>query len=126
MFEKDLQSLSLFRIFFALFLFFDFAANLYPYYQDFYGTHGVLPEAVLASETFRPGLKFMLPVIRLFEGAKLHVLLPLIYPLTIILFGIGYRTGVVTVLLYIFNGYLYWRNHYVRSGADDLSHLLLL
>ena len=126
MFQSDLQAFALFRIVFAVYLLCDFFIGQWPYYSDFYGTAGIVPTYVLDSESFRPGLVFMLPLVRFFESARMDTVLPFAYPLAIALFGIGYRTRVAAAIAYVFNSYLFWRNPYVRSGADDLSHLLLL
>ena len=126
MLKSDLQAFALFRILFAVYLLCDFLVGQWPYYSEFYGTGGIVPLSVLDAELFRPGLAFMLPLVRLFQSARLDILLPFGYPLAIMLFGIGYRTRAAAAIAYVFNVYLFWRNPYVRSGADDLSHLLLL
>ena len=41
-------------------------------------------------------------------------------------FGIGYRTRLSNAVVLLLNSYLYWRNVYVVSGAEDLARLLLI
>jgi hypothetical protein len=124
--SANFQSLSLFRVVFAVVLATDFFVNDLPFFQDLYGPNGIYPLPVLAADTSRPGLAAMLPLLSALEFLKLPALFPVLYPAALLAFALGYRTRWANALSFVLHGYLFWRNPYLRAGADVLSHLLLL
>ena len=122
----DVQALSLFRIVFAVFLAAQFFIETYPWYTDLYGSTGILPPATLATHAGYPALRTALPALAIFDALRISNLLPVLYGLALIAFAAGFRTLLANIILFVLNTYLYWANTFVRSGADDLAHLLLL
>lgn len=125
-FSANFQALSLFRIAFCLVLAVDFFANDLPFYADLYGDSGIYPISALVKDVDRPGLAAMLPLIAAFDVLKVPALLPVLYPIALAAFALGYRTRWANAAAFVLHGYLFWRNPYLRSGADALGQLLLL
>jgi hypothetical protein len=119
----NFQSLSAFRIVLAGCLLGDYLLNVRPSFEDFYGEAGILPLPALLSD---PGLPVAAMISRLLEALGLPLILPYLYPLALVTFAIGYRTRLSTAIVLLLNSYLYWRNIYVVSGAEDLARLLLI
>jgi hypothetical protein len=126
LFSTDFQSLSLFRIFFSVYLLADFFAFSWPYYKDFYTDDGVLPLSLLAANRTTSGLPVVLPLLTALETVRLPAVLPILYPAALIGLAIGYRTRWCNAIAFLLNSYLFWRNPFIRSGAEGLAHLLLL
>jgi Vitamin K-dependent gamma-carboxylase len=124
-FSLDFQSLSLFRIAFAGFLLGHFYLVDRIDFAVFYGETGLLPFATLEQHNF-DGYSLLTPVLRAFEASGLPGLLPMLLPVALIAFLLGYLTRWANAAAYLLESYLYWRNPYVKSGAEDLAHLLLL
>lgn len=124
-FSRDLRSLSLFRIFFAAYLLADFFINTFSYFAAFYGSDGILPISVLAAIRI-PGAGNMALFAVGLEATKIPAILWIVYPIALIIFGIGYRTRWAAAVAFVLNVYLFWRNPYLQSGAELLSRLLLL
>ena len=120
------MALSLFRIALAVFLFVDFEVSVRSHYQDFFGPAGILPLSDLAHDTNVWGLPALLPLIVTFEWLRLPSILPYGYPFFLALLGLGYRTRLSLAIVFAFHTYLFWRNPYLRSGADVLAQALLL
>jgi hypothetical protein len=117
--STDLQSLGLFRICFSSYLLIDFFVNSLPYFCDFYTDAGVLPLSALPSDMPLPiadGLRALPP----------DALIAAIYPLSLISFGLGFKARSANAVAFAANSYLLWRNPLIKSGAEDLAHLLLL
>lgn len=120
----DLQALGLFRICFSGYLLIDFLANVLPYFSDFYTQTGVLPLSALASDSGVTGI--LLPALQQLETLRLDLVIALVYPASLIAFGIGFKTRLANAIAFAINTYLLWRNPLIKSGAEDLAHLLLL
>jgi hypothetical protein len=121
----DFQSLSLFRIAFAGFLLAHFFFVDRVDYAIYYSDAGLVPFATLVEHGFL-GYAALTPALKAFEAIGLPVLLPVVLPLSVIAIALGYRTRWAIAVTFVFETYLYWRNPYVKSGAEDLAHLLLL
>ena len=119
----NFQSLSAFRIALAGCLLGDYLLGIRPFFDDFYGEAGILPLSALLSD---PGLLIAATISRLLDALGLSLVLPYLYPLALFTFGIGYRTRLSNAVVLLLNSYLYWRNVYVVSGAEDLARLLLI
>jgi hypothetical protein len=119
----NFQSLSAFRIALAGCLLGDYLLGIRPFFDDFYGEAGILPLSALLSD---PGLPIATTISRLLDALGLPLVLPYLYPLALFTFGIGYRTRLSNAVVLLLNSYLYWRNVYVVSGAEDLARLLLI
>ena len=119
----DFQSLSAFRIVFAAYLLCDYWIGIKPYFEDFFSDNGVMPLAALASNAEIP---VAIAISRVFEAIKLASILQVIYPVALLTFCVGYRTRMSNAAVLILNSYLFWRNPYILSGAEDLARLLLL
>ena len=126
MFVPNYQALSLFRVLFSLYLLFDYYIDVYPYSEAFFTDSGILPLSVLSSQENRAGLSFMLPMLWLLDALGIQTLFPVLYTAALTAFGLGYKTRWANAMAFALNGYLYWRNPYLRSGAEQLSNLLLL
>jgi PAS domain-containing protein len=120
----DFQSLSLFRIFFAAYLLGDFYVHV-PFFADLYGDDGILPLDVLAAEPLA-GIAVISPILHALEKIGVQAIFPILYPAALVAFGLGWRTRWTTSTVFLLNSYLFWRNPYVRNGAEYLAHLLLL
>lgn len=120
------MALSLFRIALAAFLFVDFELNVRSHYQDFFGPAGVLPLSDLVLDGHVWGLPLLLPFLTIFERLGLTSVLPYGYPLCLALFALGYRTRLALAAVFAFHSFLFWRNPYLRSGAEVLAQALLL
>jgi hypothetical protein len=119
----NFQSLSAFRIVLAGCLFGDYLLSIRPSLDDFYGEAGILPLSALWSD---PGLPVAALISRALDALGLSLVLPYLYPVALLTFAIGYHTRLSNALVLVFNSYLYWRNLYVVSGAEDLARLLLI
>jgi HTTM domain len=119
----NFQSLSAFRVALAGCLLGDYLLGIRPFFDDFYGEAGILPLSALLSD---PGLPIAATISRLLDALGLPLVLPYLYPLALFTFGIGYRTRLSNAVVLLLNSYLYWRNVYVVSGAEDLARLLLI
>jgi len=124
--STDFQALSLFRIAISVYLLGDFFVSVYPYFDDFYGDSGILPISALAEDHLQPGLHVMLPFLRILDIIQSRTLFAALYSVAAIAFAVGYRTRWSNAVVFVLNGYLYWRNPYIDSGAETLAHLLLL
>jgi hypothetical protein len=120
----DLQSLSLFRIGFALYLLGDFALNVWRFFAAFYGADGIMPLDALAVAPRGGGAH--MPVLRALEAIGFAGIVPVVYPLALVAFAIGYRTRWATLACFALNAFLYWRNPILVSGAEALARMLLL
>jgi hypothetical protein len=117
--SADLQSLGVFRICFSSYLLLDFFINILPYFRDFYTDAGVLPLSALPPGT-------LLPIADALRALPPDALIAAIYPLSLISFGLGFKTRPANAVAFAANSYLLWRNPLIKSGAEDLAHLLLL
>jgi hypothetical protein len=124
--STDFQALSLFRVAISVYLLGDFFVSVYPYFADFYGDSGILPISVLASGSHQPGLVVLLPLLSIFDVIQSGSVFAALYSAAVFAFAIGYQTRWSNAFVFVLNGYLYWRNPYVHSGAETLAHLLLL
>ncbi len=122
-FTTDFQSLSVFRIVFAVYLLGDYWTGVSPYFDDFFTNSGILPLFALASDVDVP---VAIAIARVLEASRLPTVLPYVYPAALICFGIGYRTRLANGIVFVLNSYLFWRNPYILSGAEDVARLLLL
>jgi hypothetical protein len=122
----DFQALSLFRIVFAIYLLTDFIINNSRHFEDFYGEYGILPVATLVESSDLAGIAVMGPLLVALESIRLPALLPYLYPVALVAFAVGYRTRWANAAAFLFSSYLYWRNPYIRYGADSLANLMLL
>jgi hypothetical protein len=121
--RTNYQSLSLFRILFALYLGVDFFANILPWYSDFYTDQGILPRADLLAHYHG----HWVPTLLLLSDRPLfHLAFITLHILALLAFGLGYRTRSATLVLFITFTSLYWRNYLVNSGAEMLVRLFLL
>ena len=89
-------------------------------------TLGILPISVLASGGHQPGLVVLLPLLHIFDVIQSGTVFAVLYSAAAFGFAIGYKTRWSNAFVFVLNGYLYWRNPYVDSGAETLAHLLLL
>jgi hypothetical protein len=124
--SRDFQNLSLFRIVISAYLLGDFFINVYPYFGDFFGDDGVLPLVVLAGNGNEPGLGVVLPVLKVLNFIQFGPAFAALYAAAVLAFASGFRTRWANGLVFVLNGYLYWRNPIIVSGAETLAHLLLL
>jgi hypothetical protein len=124
--SRNFKALSAFRIVFSLYLFCDFLAAVYPYFDDLYGDTGVLPISALTSDHYHTGLVFILPLLKILDAILYRPLFTLLYSVALFAFAIGYRTRWSNAFVFLLNSYLYWRNPSLNSGAETLAHLLLL
>jgi hypothetical protein len=122
----DVEALSLFRILFCIYLGGDFVVNTYPWYDDLYGNAGVLPLATVAEHVNFPGLRMAVPLLAVFQTLRISDALPVLYGVALVAFAAGFRTRLANAVTFALNLFLYWRNPFIRSGADELAHLLLL
>jgi hypothetical protein len=120
---RDYQSLSLFRILFAVYLGCYFFYELLPYYGDFFTDHGILPRAVLLASY--PD-KEVLSLLTVSDYWLFHVLFAIAHILAIVAFGFGYKTRWANFILFVTCASLYWRNPMIDSSAERLAKLLLL
>lgn len=125
LFATDFQSLSLFRIAFSTYLLADFFLFSAPYFAEFYTDAGFVPLASLKGNG-TSGMPIIYPVLTVFEALRLPVFLPLLYPLALVGMATGYKTRWCNAIALTFFSYMFWRNPYIRSGAESLAHLLLL
>ena len=126
LFATDFQSLSLFRIAFSIYLLADFFLFNAPYFAEFYTDAGFVPLASLEGANGTPGRPFVYPVLTVFEALRLPAVLPFLYPLALVGMALGYKTRWCNAIALVFFSYMFWRNPYIRSGAESLAHLLLL
>ena len=125
-YSPNYQSLSAFRILFALYLLVQFAHG-FAFYGDFYTASGIAPLSALAAEDKGiAGLASLLPLVRLADESGLATLVPVLYPLSLLALAVGYRTRWANSVAFVLNCYLFWRNPYLISGAEELVRLLLL
>jgi hypothetical protein len=122
----DFEALSLFRILFSVYLLSEFYLAVYPFFADFYSNSGVLPISTLAADSDRPDSIAVLPFLKIVSILQSPLLFAALYSTTLFSFAIGYQTRWSNALAFVLNSYLYWRNPYVVSGAEELAHLLLL
>jgi hypothetical protein len=122
----DWQSLSLFRIMFAVYLIGDFVANDLGYFRDFYGADGILPLAALAEVLDKTGAGPLMPLLRLAAPLATPGVFAPLYLGALLAVAVGYRTRIAGAGAFVLNGYVYWRNPQIDSGAEVLAHLLLL
>jgi hypothetical protein len=123
--SKDYQALSLFRILFSIFLMVEFCVNTFTYFSDFYGEAGILPISALSSDSGRPGLLEVLPLLKVVDSIQYFSFFPVLYFLALFGFAIGYKTRWFNAIVFLLSSYLYWRNPYIDSGAETLARLLL-
>src|SRR5712692_8996594 len=124
-YSPNLQALAAFRILLAFYLLVQFALLL-PSYEDLYGETGVMPLAALAADYRMFGVTSLLPLLRLLDTAHVGVILPIALPLALVALAAGYRTRLAGVVALALEGYLFWRNPVVATGAEVLAWLLLL
>ena len=122
----DFRSLSLFRIVFSVYLLVDFFFVSAPYFGDFYTDSGFVPLSSLEANRSIAGMPVVYPLLVLLESIRLPAVLPFLYPAALIGFALGFRTRWSNGIALLLFSYLYWRNPYIRSGAESLAHLLLL
>jgi hypothetical protein len=123
-FARDLQSLSLFRIVFAIFLIGGFYLLELPYFGDFRGEAGLLPAALLRDDFL--GFGPITAILQALEAAGIQAILPWLFPAAALAFAVGYRTRCANAILLVLTAYIGFRNPYVLSGAEVLTRLLLL
>jgi hypothetical protein len=124
-YSPNYQSLSAFRILFAFYLLVQFAHG-FAFYGDFYTASGIAPLSALAAGKGIAGLASLLPLVRLADESGLATLVPVLYPLSLLALAVGYRTRWANGAAFVLNCYLFWRNPYLISGAEELVRLLLL
>lgn len=123
---RDYKSLSLFRIAFSLYLLLDFLVHDFFAFAELYGPTGMLPASVLAADArFASNTPFG-AAMRILDYSQPQVWFPTLYLLSVAWFGVGYRTRLANALLLALNVYLYWRNPFVKTGAETLARLMLL
>jgi hypothetical protein len=122
---RDFQSLSLFRVVFAVYLLAHFYLLELPSFVDFYGDASVLPPATLAADRVR-GLWLTSPVWRALDAIRVRAWLPVLYPAALFAFAIGYRTRLANFIVYVLNTFVFMQDFFILSGAELLAHLLLL
>lgn len=122
LFNFDLKSLSLFRIAFSTFLFYDSSLD-FRFFKDAFTDGGVLPRSLLLQDTSGFG---RVTVLALSDAPIFHDLFLAIYFLAIVCFCIGYRTRLATILLAVAGVSLYWRNPLLVSHVPLLRNLLLI
>src|ERR1051325_9200121 len=122
----DVQSLNLFRIIFGIYLAAEFFVETYPWYGDLYGPAGILPLPTLFTHATYPALQVTFPLLSVFDALRISSLVPALYAVALFGFVIGFRTRWSNAIVFVLHTYLYWRNSFIRSGADDLAHFLLL
>ncbi len=120
---RDYQSLSLFRILFAIFLAADFFICVLPYYGIFYTDQGLLPRDALFTSYHNPGLLSLLTAC---DYRVYHLLFIAAHILAILAFGIGFKTRWANLILFITYTSMFWRNPMLNSNAEFLAKLLLL
>jgi len=123
-YTPNFQALSLFRLCFAAYLLVQCAFVL-PYSGDFYGPDGLLPLAAVKDDG-ELAAAVLLPLLRALETVGFSQIVLVLYPASLIALALGYRTRWACGLVLLCNGYLFWRNPYVISGAEVLARLLLL
>jgi len=120
-FGADLRSLATFRIVLALLVLADLinrATDLSAHYSD----EGVLPRTALLEEVLNPW-RFSL---NLMNGYPLfQALLFGVAALAALGLLVGYRTRLMTVIVWVLLLSIQWRNPLVISSGDILLHLLL-
>lgn len=121
----NVQALSLFRISFSIYLATHFFLSVHPWYDDFYGDNGILPLAALAGHD-NNGLAVVVPLLGFFDPLRIPLAFPVLYVTSLFCFAVGFHTRLANASAFVLNAYLYWRNPYVLSGAEDLAHLMLL
>lgn len=123
-FKVNFKALSLFRLVLSIFLLADFLSFNRCCFEDFFGQAG-LKGFALSEISIGPDM-----VGRLFlmfsELIRLPTIFPLLYPVTIIAFGVGYRTRYSNVAVLILHDYFISRTPNIVYGADILAHLMLL
>jgi len=124
-YSPNFQSLSAFRVLFALYLLAQFAGAL-PFYDDFYAASGIMPLQTLAFDTSIAGVGSLMPLLRLADSTGLSAIVQVAYPLSLVALAIGFRTRWAGAIALVLDGYLFWRNPYLVSGAEILARLLLL
>lgn len=117
----DLRALGIFRIFMGLILVIDFLDRLKDV-KLFYSNEG-LPSLMSFAQGITTQTSFSLNNLNGSESFQaLIIFLALILAL---LFLVGYRTRVVTILLWIFVVSIQNRNYLILQGGDDYIRLLL-
>jgi hypothetical protein len=120
-FGADLRSLAAFRIMLALLVLADLAnrhTDLYAHYTD----RGILPRGVLLEEVLNPWL-FSL---NLMNGEPFfQKLLFGIAALAALALLVGYRTRLMTVIVWVMLLSIQWRNPLVLNAGDILLRMLL-
>jgi len=120
-FSLDLRSLGLFRILFGVVLLLDFVFRL-EVLQMFYSDSGVLPRTSFIAEFVHP---WTLSIYLMAGQSVFFYLLLSIHFFLIGAFLFGWRTKLITPLLWFFTLSLQERNWFVLSGADDIIKLIL-
>jgi Vitamin K-dependent gamma-carboxylase len=123
-YSPNLQALAAFRVLFAGYLLVQFA-YLLPYYDAFYGADGILPLSAFVDYRMF-GVARLLPLMRLLDAAHIGAIIPIILPLSLVALAAGYRTRWACGIALALEGYLFWRNPVVGTGAEVLAWLLLL
>ena len=120
-FGADLRSLAAFRIVLALLVLADLAnrfTDLYAHYTD----RGILPRSVLQEEVLGPWV-FSL---NLMNGEPFfQKLLFGVAALTALALLFGYRTRLMTVIVWVMVLSIQWRNPLILNAGDTLLHMLL-
>ena len=99
----------------------DYLLGIRPFFDDFYGEAGILP---LSRSAVGPGLLIAATISRLLDALGLRSCCR-ISTLALFTFASAIALAVECGRA-AFNSYLYWRNVYVVSGAEDLARLLLI
>jgi hypothetical protein len=121
----NVQALSVFRIGFSIYLGAHFFISVHPWYDDFYSDVGVLPLAALAGHD-NSGMAVVGPLLGFLDPLRTSLAFAVLYATSLFCFAVGFHTRLANAAAYVLNAYLFWRNPYVLSGADDLAHLMLL
>jgi hypothetical protein len=122
-FKLNFKALSLFRLALSAYLLADFL-SFKCCFEDFYDQADV-KGVVFSADAIGPDL-----VIRLFltllEFVGLPTIFPLLYPIAIVVFGVGYRTRWSNAAVLALHVYFISRTPLIIYGADLLADLMLL
>jgi hypothetical protein len=125
LFLYNFQALSVFRIAFAAYLLVHFFILEWPLFSDFYGDDGMLPAGTLTAD-HDVGYLPIWDVLKSLDSIGVPALLPILYPTALLAFAIGYQMRWTKFIVFVLSSYTLLHNVIVFSGAELLSHLLLV